>query len=1559
MKLPADPIAVRPSIRLRGARDYPLRALDVDFRIGRKIVICGVSGSGKSALAFHTIAREGLRQLLESTMATRPQFAIANARRLAALARPQFRQLDGLPAVIAVGQGDLVAGPHSTLGEIAGISAALRVLLARFGTVHCPKCKIPRPSISPRDVAANLLTTYPDESIRIMARIRATGPAAGILESLPKRGILRAWLVYKNQPAAEIRLDDPFNISEDPSEIYAVVDRLAARHANATRIFEAIDRAVEIGLGIVSIERGNIISHLATARACPNCNIELAAPAARSLWTSAPPGRCETCAGRGADSASGAACAPCAGSGYSDAARSLLLENCSIADFVALDAHALLRRLESSGCFETAAARELYNELRDRAEALRALGLGSMPLSRKTATLSTGESRRARCAAAFGARVRGALFILDEPTVGLHAADRALLLLKINEIAARGNTMLTVEHDTDTMRAADELIELGPGAGARGGTIIFQGGPAEIAAPQIDTPTARAMRGELDIPVSTAEPAREFIQIRGARGHNLKNVDARFPIGRLTAVTGVSGSGKSSLIFGTLAAAARRALRGHETASDSMLPHDGVAGLELFERRLVVGPRLPGRAARSTPASYLGVAAELRELLASTPAARARGLDASNFSANRAGWRKRDGEDLLHVGRCEACAGLGFRELDLELLESVSVTCEVCRGSRFSATALEVRWKGRSVADWNTLTIEEAAAELAAIPAIARALGPALELGIGYLRLGERGDVLSGGEWKRLQIAKELGRANGPGRALVLLDEPTRGLHAVETGRLMRALRSICSQGGTVIVVEHSLSVARAADWIVEIGPGAGADGGIVLFEGAPAEFIKNSQAPTARAMRGEINTIPSGAAAAPPPPEHVIIEGARAKNLKNLSLQIRRGALTCIAGPRGAGKTALACDVLGSEARRRFMLALAPAARRAADRAESADVDRVDGTGIALVFDRDPSSMPWGESAGILPLLRSLFVSYSQAHCPGCGDVLRRREPQEARDLAFDKFKNQKCRIVTSLSFVDGEKWSDRQAQLRARGFARVLVNGAELRIEEAHIVAGDAVELVVDRIALDDASRERCLEALEEAAIAGRGRGAVETLAGERVEFDRLGGCAKCKLTMERPLAHADFQQKKPGPWAAAARVAGTAWPAAGFDLILTKNLMLQLRRAPVAAAGPILAALERRVAAVDGLARETLPLDAGAFGARERASWIAAGMTVAPGGSLLILDDPTRGLDAARAECLLQQIRTAVASGATAVVASADPLAARFADDIVRLGPGAGADGGNIVTSAPPPRATITKPRGEFYYLESYPEDVDRAGLRAPFESRRDILEIGFDEPPEATPAELLQILPKIAALYARAPEARELALDAGRFDYSRETGGGRCGLCRGRGAVELDFDFLPGDTATCPACAGSRYEPRVLSVRLYGRTIAEMLQCSIRDAAAILHDHPPIADACRRADALGLGHCILSQPPEYLNPSARTCLQLANALARDPERIALLLARAGDGIFTSDLFPLLDSLFEFVKNGAAVVWIHPRRDIAADIPHFSSIQQKPDAATPGRRRARSTE
>lgn len=1526
-----------------------------------RCAIVGVSGSGKSSLAFDTIAREGLRRFLES--ATWSDARGAAARRLAEIRRPRVRSLTNLPAVLAVGEGDARVGPWTSLASLSGAAPALRALIAGAGVLHCPRCG----SVAERAGAARqadaLIASREGVSVRVLAEIAPREVWEQVFLELPARGVAYAYADLVDG-SVELRTDEAWALPRGCQRLFAQTDRLLLRANARDRLIEAIERAVDLGRGRWWLDAEGVREARASARLCAVCGEVLPTVSAGLLHRGAAAARCSACRG------AAEACLTCEGSGWSALARSLRLAGRSIADFESLDAFALRTVVATLDPGPRAALQDAKGELLSRLDCLIELGLGASPIGRRANTLSTGELQRARAAAALGARLRGALFVLDEPAVGCHPIDRERLLRRLDRVRDEGNTILVVEHDREIVRTSDWIVEMGPGAGAKGGRVVAIGSPADLRthphssfAAVYDAPPAR-FTGRPPDPRQGS-----WIELRGCRGHNLRGVSVRFPMGSLTVVCGPSGSGKSSLVFGTLAGAARRLLTGESTAMERVLPHEGIDGLEGFDRRLVVGPRLPARSVRSTPASYLGAAAVLRELLASTPAARARGFEASHFSANRAGWRRRDAEDGGRGGRCEACAGRGFHELDLDLLEAATFDCRVCQGTRFAASTLEVRWRGRNVAEWYALTIEEAAAELASVPKIAAALEPARALGLGYVRFGERGDRLSGGEWKRLQLAKELGRSATAGRALVLLDEPTRGLDPRDVDRLLTALRALTAAQHTVIVVEHSLDVVRASDWSIELGPGAGSDGGRVVFEGAPRALAR-AETPTGEALRGagaaRAKQRQSSIAGAKEPPA-IQVRGAHARNLKGFDVAFRAAQMTCVTGPSGSGKSALVCDVVGAEGRRRFLSALSISERRAVESLDIGGADSVEGLGATLVL-TEAKGASLGDVMGWTRLLAELYAAFGEPRCPACAIPLTQSEPSEVADRLLASAAGGSLRVLAPLP--EGEAAAP---ALRARGFARVWTDLGERRLEDVKGAEWKSARLVVDRLKLEPRERPRLLEALEEAAWLGAGRGEAQVDHGdgapERITFDRRGGCSRCGRRPERGLTTADFLREPLTEYAAAARWRDLPWPGPpGFTLGGISQLLARGRGAARAEEPEqaLLAAIARRLDVASALLGENRPLTLASSQVQARAAWMLGAAMLAPVDSTLVLDDPTRGLARADAATVAAGLDRATQEGKTVVVATCDPLLLASCAQIVRLGPGAGARGGSLVAIEPPismdtqetpapaaarvPRGWILDPRD--------PADIEKGELeslvRAADPTMRTPIVVGFGKEAAGTPCEVLGLLDPLTQLFGRLPRARELGFEAARFRFDLEAGGsGRCPTCRGLGVVALEADLLAGETVPCGECHGARFEPQTLSVKLYGKSMAEVLDLDLGSAFEFFGDHPRLRAPLGAAIALGLGHVQLGAPAARLGPSDGARLALSRELERDPARTAWCVGRAADGLFGEDLTRLARVLDGLVKRGGIVLMAGARA--AEELPALlEALRRK--APAPQRRRAK---
>jgi excinuclease ABC subunit A len=721
----------------------------------------------------------------------------------------------------------------------------------------------------------------------------------------------------------------------------------------------------------------------------------------------------------------------------------------------------------------------LLKELQERLAFLVTVGLSYLGLDRSAATLSGGEGQRIRLASQVGSALQGITYVLDEPSIGLHPRDNQRLLGALRRLRDRGNSVLVVEHDRETMEAADYIVELGPGAGRDGGLVTAAGAPPSFV--RSDAVSAAWLRGERRVPPRAHRRAPAgWLEVRGARAFNLRGVDARIPLKVLTAITGVSGSGKSTLIFEVLEPAVRARLSGQAAPRC-----DALEGGVDIEQIVEINQQPIGRTPRSNPATYTGAFDRIRTLFAETPEARARGYKPGRFSFNVAG------------GRCEACEGAGVRVIDMQFLPSVEVPCEVCEGRRFNTETLEIRWKGLSIDQVLALPIRDALVMFAAIPALRRVLGTLDEVGLGYVALGQPSTTLSGGEAQRVKLATELHRA-ASGHTLYLLDEPTTGLHAEDVTKLVAALHALVDAGHTVVVVEHDLDVVHTADFVVDLGPEGGAGGGQIVGVGTP-EQIAAMPSPTGRALAAFV--APAGLmaadAAAPPArasrrPKVLEVRGARLHNLRGVDIDVPHGSMTVITGPSGSGKTSLAMDTVFAEGQRQYVESLSTYARRFLGRMERPPVDRMDGLAPAIAIDqRNATHNPRSTVATVTEIhdvLRLVWARVGTLHCPTCDRVVRAWSPSEA---------------ASDLSRVDGSGWlcaalppeADPEAARRRLvndGFTRLLVDGVEVRTETAACAPALAAGawLVVDRLTPARATTNRLEESLARGFALGGGR-------------------------------------------------------------------------------------------------------------------------------------------------------------------------------------------------------------------------------------------------------------------------------------------------------------------------------------------------------------------------------------------------------------------------------------------------------------------------------------
>ncbi|HHX01644.1 MAG TPA: excinuclease ABC subunit UvrA [Firmicutes bacterium] len=928
-------------IIIKGARQHNLKNIDVEIPRDKLVVITGLSGSGKSSLAFDTIYAEGQRRYVESLSAYARQF-------LGQMDKPDVDSIEGLSPAISIDQRLTNRNPRSTVGTITEIYDYLRLLYARVGEPHCPNCGNPISRQSVQQIVDQLLLLPEGTRLQILVPVirGRKGEHRKVLESIRKDGFIR---IRVNGELHEVT--DELNLDKNKKHtIEIVVDRIIIRSNIATRLTDSIETALRYGSGIVVVDVIDQEEQLFSENfACPDCGISMEELTPRMFSFNSPYGACPACDGLGRKleldpdlildrdlSINAGALIPwrssksqwlaailgalCSEYGIdpdqpvkmlTPESAELLLYGAekpvkfeytnrhgrkriyeavyeglipylnrryreSSSEWVRQDLEQYMSERECTACqgrrlrpevlgvtvgglniMEVSAlsvcdsldffeklelaprdytiARQILKEIRERLSFLNNVGLGYLALDRGAATLSGGESQRIRLATQIGSSLMGVLYILDEPSIGLHQRDNKRLLDALKRLRDLGNTLIVVEHDHETMQAADWIIDIGPGAGANGGRVVATG-DYEAVCKVDESLTGQYLSGQRQIPFPGArrKPNGKYVKVIGARENNLRSIDVEFPLGMFICVTGVSGSGKSTLVNEILY---KRLAHELHRSSERPGAHERIEGIEYLDKVINIDQSPIGRTPRSNPATYTGAFDGIRELFAMTPEAKIRGYQPGRFSFNVKG------------GRCEACRGDGIIKIEMHFLPDVYVPCEVCKGKRYNRETLEVRYKGKSIADVLEMTVVEAVKFFESIPKVHRKLQTLQDVGLGYIRLGQPATQLSGGEAQRVKLATELSRRSN-GRTLYILDEPTTGLHFEDIRKLLQVLQRLVDSGDTVLVIEHNLDVIKTADYIIDLGPEGGNGGGTVVATGTPEEVAEHPHSYTGQFLK-------------------------------------------------------------------------------------------------------------------------------------------------------------------------------------------------------------------------------------------------------------------------------------------------------------------------------------------------------------------------------------------------------------------------------------------------------------------------------------------------------------------------------------------------------------------------------------------------------------------------------------------------------------------------------------------------------------------------------------
>ena len=1259
-------------IDIRGAREHNLKDIDLKLPKNKLIVFTGVSGSGKSSLAFDTIYAEGQRRYIESLSAYARQF-------LGQLEKPDVDFIGGLSPSISIDQKSRGHNPRSTVATITEIYDYLRVLFARVGIPHCLQCGRTVGAQTAEAIIDQIVNLQPRTRILILAPIvsgRRGEYREDLLDTL-KAGFIRARIdgqIY--ELSDDIQLD-----RNQRHHIEIVVDRIIVKPDNRSRIAEAVESALRIGNGrlITNVVEGQPdAGDLLYSKdyTCVHCNISYEPPAPRHFSFNSPAGMCLNCKGLGTKTemspdlvvpdptksiregaivfwrrletlqtahlaaslaehfgfsldtsweqltdeqkqiilygtgkdkipfvyqsrrrrrykykmvfegaipteerkyfqatseimkrhlskymVSGV-CPDCDGTRLKPVVKSVTIDEKSILDVVEMTVGDCLKFFEKLQLPEREAfiATDLLKEIKGRLWFLMNVGLHYLTLNRTAPTLSGGESQRIRLASQIGAGLRGVIYVLDEPSIGLHPRDNAHLLTTLKHLRDQGNTVIVVEHDEDTMWAGDAIVDFGPGPGIKGGEIVAIGSPTEIAARSTSL-TAQYLRGEqqIEIPNERRWPGSRWLEICGARHHNLKDIDVRIPIGRFICVTGVSGSGKSSLINDTLyQALARdlmkanaqpgeyteiRAIVAEEETEGEPLPnphHTSSPPIEEVIDKVIDIDQTPiGRTPRSNPATYTKVFDRIRALYAELPDSKMRGYKQGRFSFNVKG------------GRCEACEGNGAKRVEMHFLADVWVKCNVCQGKRYDDETLQAKYRGKSITDVLDMDVQEALAHFANVPQIASVLQTLHDVGLDYIKLGQPALTLSGGEAQRIKLARELAKRS-TGKTLYILDEPTTGLHFDDVKKLLEVLHRFVDAGNTVVVIEHNLEVIKTADYLIDLGPEGGHEGGYVVATGMPEEVATVEESYTGQVLKPVLT---HGSAQDSTPPDSrftfhpsqseqstiresegayqldalkcISVRGAQEHNLKNVNVDIPHRQFTTFTGVSGSGKSSLALDTIYAEGQRRYIESLSAYARQFLGQLEKPKIEKIEGLSPAIAIEQKaPSKNPRstvGTVTEIYDYLRVLYARIGVPHCPTCGAEIGAQSVQQIVDKIMALPSDTRLYVLSSLSLRANEDYPDAFRRLQRDGYVRVEIDGEIYPIAQVPKIGKSIkhdVKIVVDRLALSSDEQGRLAEAVETATRQSGGTVVASIMEGREQEaasfiFSEHFACVPCGLS------------------------------------------------------------------------------------------------------------------------------------------------------------------------------------------------------------------------------------------------------------------------------------------------------------------------------------------------------------------------------------------------------------------------------------------------------------
>lgn len=1585
------------SIRIRGARENNLKDIDLDLPHGQLIAVTGLSGSGKSSLAFDILAREGQRRHLE----TFPSYA---RQYLGKLGQPKVDHISGLAPVIALSQRNQLRNPRSTVGTLSDLYSHLRLLFSRFGEhaeglsrSHfsfnsplgaCPTCK----GLGQEEkIALDKLVTDPAKTLREGA-LAPTLPTGYIMYS-------QVTLEVLNQvcEAHGFSVDIPWKqLSPEQQDI---ILRGSTRIKVPFGKHSLESRLKWTGIAAKPREEGhykgilNIMEDI--LRRDRNKNI--------------------------LKYVESVTCHTCGGTRIGAPARAARLQGKSIAWLCDLELRALGKWLKEQS-WPTAAA-PVLTEMQSQIDVMLRLGLGYLQLSRPAPSLTQGEAQRIRLVNQLAEQLSRVLYIFDEPSIGLHPRDTHALIDIFRTLVERGNSVIVVEHEPAVVLAAEWIVEIGPEAGHAGGELLFNGPMTDFLRQSSPSPTRKALLKALE-PASEAHFKKpslkaEFITLKGCTLNNLQSIDVQFMRGALNVVAGVAGSGKASLVKGTLAVAA---------SGTSKPPCHQVTGLDTGIKPVLINQKPIGRTPRSNPATYTGLADHIRDLMARQPEAKAKGFKKGRFSFNNKG------------GRCETCQGAGREQIGMHLLGQVEIPCGTCGGKRFNPETLSITYRGLNIYEIFELRVREALQFFAEEAKILRPLQLLADIGLDYLQLGQPSTTLSGGEAQRVKLAKELQQSGGA--HLYILDEPSVGLHPENVQTLLATLAHLTARGDTVVCIEHDADIIQAADWLIDLGPGSGEAGGQLVFQGPPAQLSSASESVTGQYLQA---VAPSGADFTRNQDSRIAFSGVRTHLLKGFDVAFPLNALTVVTGVSGSGKSTLVFDTLFGEAQARFSENFGNHLRGLISQTNPALFDRVEGLGPAIAVGRrflapTPRSTV-GTVTGLQDHFRLLFARIGQLEgysfsaqdfsfnhesgaCPTCGGLgtLPALDPEKwfaqpdqsvlSGAIVDNKigryFGNPDGQFMATLRVAAvaqgldlGPAWKDlspaaRQLVMEGSGDQRWHVqwhfkNRTRSGVQELEATWPGFKQLIEEEYARkrhnkDTSALEAVLHDLP-----------CNSCQGTRLKSDRLA-------VQWRGLNIARLAQLS---------VAEIHQFILGLDPAEGKQAAIESAVLP-----PILRLLEAMVGLGLGYLSpdRATPSLSGGEGQRLRLVRALASQLY---GVTFVLDEPTIGLHARDTQNLIALLRQLVHQGNTVVVVEHDHEVIAAADHVLELGPGAGDAGGELVfagsvsalqqsnsatgTWLADPAASLQELKSQFplaqasngnlhlkgcrhHNLKGFDLDIAlgqmtaicgvsgsgkstllRDVLLASAQARRPIgcdaiagfeqlegvhfmAQARFARQVRSTVATWIGLLDPLRSHFAKQTSAKALGLKRSAFSYIHKDGA--CPQCKGLGEIRIPMDFFGDLWSPCEACQGLRYRPEVLACRVDGHSIGDVLQWSVAGATSRFEKLAKFQAILTLLQAVGLGHLRLGQPCSTLSGGEAQRLRLAHTLLQEAQGQRLfLLDEPSTGLHIEDVSRLVKLFRSLTEAGHTLVYVehHPVLIALAD----QQVELGPGAGAEGGR------